>query len=100
MKGLIPPSVNFLAGAICKQEPQPGVLHVVWVSDSTVPLHGCLCCTNSAPCWSPLLLSAYSAAHSQHVALPCRILHEHQLVKFRGALQITQLCPHPPRQPR
>lgn len=41
---------------------QPGVLQVVWVSDSTVPLHGCLCCTDSALCWSPLLLSAHSAA--------------------------------------
>lgn len=55
MKGLILPSVNFLAGAICKQEPQPGVVQVVWVSDSAVPLHGCLCCTASALCWSPLL---------------------------------------------
>lgn len=55
MKGLILPSVSFLAGAICKQEYQPGVLQVVWVSDSAVPLHGCLCCFTSALCWSPLL---------------------------------------------
>lgn len=89
MKGLILPSVSFIAGAICKQEPQPGVLQVVWVSDSTVPLHGCLCCTISALCWSPLLLSAHSAAHSLHVALLCRLRGEHQLVKFLGALQIA-----------
>lgn len=95
MKGLILPSVDFLARAICKQEPQPGVLQVVWVSDSAVPLHGCLCCTNSAPCWSPLLLPARSAAHSLHRALLCSLLDEHQLVKFLGSLQIARLCLHP-----
>lgn len=95
-EGLILPSVDFLAGAICEQEPQPGVLQVVWVSDSTVLLHGCLCCTNCALCWSPLVLSA----HSLHVALLCRLLDEYQLVKFLGALQIARLCPHSPPHPR
>lgn len=49
MKGLILPSVSFLAEP---SAPQPGVLQVLWASDSTVPLHGCLCCTSSALCWS------------------------------------------------
>lgn len=100
MKGLILALVDFLVGATCRQEPQPGVLPVVWVSDSSVSLHGCLCCTNSALCWSPLLLSAHSAAHSLHVALLCRLLDEHQLVKFLGALQIARLWLHPPCHPR